>query len=45
MLPLYFDMFLEKTKLKIVSSNDEDLVRDLRINLIVAQSIMSLMHR
>ena len=30
-------MFLEKTKLKDVSSNDADLVRDLRINLIVAQ--------
>ena len=30
-------MFLEKTKLKDVSSNDADLVRDLRINLIAAQ--------
>ena len=30
-------MILEKTKLKDVSSNDADLVRDLRINLIVAQ--------
>ena len=30
-------MFLEKTKLKDVSSNDTDLVRDLRINLIAAQ--------
>ena len=30
-------MFLEKTKLKNVSSNDADLVRDLRINLIAAQ--------
>ena len=29
-------MFLEKTKLKNVSSNDADLVRDLRINLIAA---------
>ena len=30
-------MFLEKTKLKYVSSNDADLVRDLRIILIAAQ--------
>ena len=30
-------MFLEKTKFKNVSSNDADLVRDLRINLITAQ--------
>ena len=30
-------MFLEKTKLKDVSSNDADLIRDLRINLIAAQ--------
>ena len=30
-------MFLEKTKLKYDSSNDADLVRDLRIILIVAQ--------
>ena len=30
-------MFLEKTKLKDVGSNDADLVRDLRINLIAAQ--------
>ena len=30
-------MFLEKTKLKDVSSNYADLVRDLRINLIAAQ--------
>ena len=30
-------MFLEKTKLKDVSSNDADLVRDVRINLIAAQ--------
>ena len=29
-------MFLQKTKLKDVSSNDADLVRDLRINLIAA---------
>ena len=29
-------MFLEKTKLKDVSSNDADLVRDLRIILIAA---------
>ena len=34
---LYFDMFLEKTKFKNVSSNDADLVRDLRIILIAAQ--------
>ena len=30
-------MFLEKTKLKDVSSNDADLVHDLRIILIAAQ--------
>ena len=30
-------MFLEKTKLKDDSSNDADLVRDLRIILIAAQ--------
>ena len=30
-------MFLEKTKLKDVSSNDADLGHDLRINLIAAQ--------
>ena len=30
-------MFLEKTKLKDVSSKDEDLVHDLRIILIAAQ--------
>ena len=30
-------MFLEKTKLKNVSSNDADWIRDLRINLIAAQ--------
>ena len=30
-------MFLEKTKLKDVSSNDVDWVRDLRIILIAAQ--------
>ena len=35
--PRLFDMFLEKTKLKDVSSNDADQVRDLRIILIVAQ--------
>ena len=34
---LIFDMFLEKTKLKDDSSNDVDLVRDLRIILIAAQ--------
>ena len=31
-------MFLEKNKLKDVSSNDADLVRDLRFILIVAQN-------
>ena len=35
--PMFFDMFLEKTKLKDDSSNDADLVRDLRIILIAAQ--------
>ena len=30
-------MFLEKTKLKNVSSNDTDWIRDLRIILIAAQ--------
>ena len=30
-------MFLEKNKLKVDSSNDADLVRDLRISLILAQ--------
>ena len=34
---LYFDMFLEKTKFEDDSSNDADLVRDLRIILIAAQ--------
>ena len=34
---LCFYMFLEKTKLKDDSSNDADLVRDLRFILIVAQ--------
>ena len=32
-----FYMFLEKTKLKDVSSNDAELFRDLRIILIAAQ--------
>ena len=32
-----FDMFLEKTKLKDVSSNDTDWISDLRIILIAAQ--------
>ena len=37
-LPCFtFDMFLEKTKLKDVSSNDADWIRDLRIILIAAQ--------
>jgi len=35
--PIFFDMFLEKTKLEYDSSNDADWVRDLRIILIVAQ--------
>ena len=34
---LFFDMFLEKNMLKDDSSNDADLVRDLRIILIAAQ--------
>ena len=34
---LCFDMFLEKTKLKDVSSNDADWIRDLRFILIAAQ--------
>ena len=34
---VYFDMFLEKTVLKNVSSNDADWIRDLRIILIAAQ--------
>ena len=34
---MFFDMFLEKTKLKDDSSNDADWVRDLRIILIAAQ--------
>ena len=37
-LPCFiFDMFLEKTKLKDVSRNDADQIRDLRIILIAAQ--------
>ena len=34
---LFFDMFLEKNKLKDDSSNDADLVRNLRFFLIAAQ--------
>ena len=34
---VYFDMFLEKNKLKDDSSNDVDWIRDLRIILIAAQ--------
>ena len=34
---VYFDMFLEKTVLKDVSSNDADWIRDMRIVLIAAQ--------
>ena len=37
LLPVYFYMFLEKTELKDVSSNDAELFRDLRIILIAAQ--------
>ena len=37
LLPVYFDMFLEKIVLKDVSSNDTDWIRDLRIFLIAAQ--------
>ena len=33
----FFDMFLEKTVLKDVSSNDADSIRDLRIILVVAK--------
>ena len=36
-VPLNFDMFLEKTKLKDDSSNDADWVHDLRIILIATQ--------
>ena len=35
--PMFLYVFLEKTKLKDVSSNEADLVRDLRIILVVAQ--------
>ena len=35
--PFIFDMFLEKNKLKDVSSNDTDWVHGLRIILIAAQ--------
>ena len=34
---VYVDMFLEKTVLKDVSSNDADWIRDLRFILIAAQ--------
>ena len=34
---VYFDMFLEKTVLKDVSSNDADWIHDLRFILIAAQ--------
>ena len=37
MLLYFFNMFLEKTKLKDDSSNNADWVRDLRIILIAAQ--------
>ena len=35
--PLFFDMYIEKNKLKDDSSNDADWVRDLRIILSAAQ--------
>ena len=34
---VYFDMFLEKIVLKVVSSKDADWIRDLRFILIAAQ--------
>ena len=34
---VYFDMFLEKTKLKDVSRNDANWIHDLRFILIAAQ--------
>ena len=34
---MFLFVFLEKTKLKDISSNDADLVRDLRFILIIAQ--------
>ena len=34
---MFFDMFLEKTKLKDDSSNDANWMRDMRIILIAAQ--------
>ena len=37
LLPYALYVFLEKTKLKDVSSNDADWIRDLRIILIAAQ--------
>ena len=36
-VPLNFNAFLEKAKLKVESSNDTDQVHDLRVILIVAQ--------
>ena len=36
-LPMFLYMFLEKTMLKDVSSNDADWIRDLRFILIAAQ--------
>ena len=36
-VPLNFNAFLEKAKLKDVSSNDTDWIRDLRFILIAAQ--------
>ena len=37
LLPYVLYVFLEKTKLKDVSSNDADSIRDLRIILVAAQ--------
>ena len=37
LLPVYFYMFLEKTKFKDDSSNDADWVRDMRFLLIAVQ--------
>ena len=36
-VPLNFNVFLEKAKLKDVSSNDADWIRDMRVILIAAQ--------
>ena len=44
-VPLNFNAFLEKAKLKDDGSNYTDWVRNLRIILIAAQRIMSWKHR